>query len=500
MSVEKSIAVDVAIVGSGGAGLAAAIEAKRAGASVAMIEKTDTLGGAAILSGGGCLIAGSPLQEKQGIHDSPDLAFEDWVIWGQGAADESWARYYLDHSLHDLYLWAERLGVTWESVRPQEGNRVRRWHRPKNAGLGITTVLIEAARKLGVDETLTSTAASEILRRDGRVCGLKAVNTHSGEELEIHSRSLILATGGFNSNLDMILAARPELNGSRILLGGGPGATGEGHALARDLGAQLTHMEHIWFYAHATPDYRDPGGKRGLVFRMEADTIWVNQQGRRFHDESLYGGNSATPALLRQSPRHAWAILDTPMVATVEVADPYYRSGAKINRERIQELLDLSPFIRKALSLEELARKMEIDVPTFLATVERHNKACADGLEREAEFGKSLKDSRKIGAPPYYAIQMFPLARKNFGGIRTDMKCRVLDRGLAPIRGLYAAGEVSGMAGGHINGKAGLEGTMLGPSIFSGRVAGAWAAQEAGFGAGFKGDAAGAGIRRRATA
>jgi predicted oxidoreductase len=89
----------------------------------------------------------------------------------------------------------------------------------------------------------------------------------------------------------------------------------------------------------------------------------------------------------------------------------------------------------------------------------------------------------------YYAIQLFPLARKNFGGVKTDLRCRVLDRHFEPIPGLYAAGEVAGMAGGHINGKAGLEGTMLGPAIFSGRVAGGWAAHEAGFGAGFIGKA-----------
>ncbi len=500
MNVEKTIAVDVAIIGGGGAGLAAAIEAKNAGATVAMIEKADTLGGAAILSGGGCLIAGSPLQEKQGIHDSPDLAFEDWMIWGQGAADEAWVRYYLDHSLHDLYMWAERLGATWESVRPQEGNRANRWHRPKNAGRGLTLVLIDAAHKAGVDEMLLSHAVAEILRRDGGVCGLVAANVCTGERVEIASKALILATGGFNSNLDMILAARPELKSSRVLLGGGPGATGEGHGLARELGAQLTHMEHIWFYAHATPDYRDPSGKRGLVFRLTVDMVWVNQQGKRFHDESLYGGNSATPALLRQNPRHAWAILDTPLVATMEVADPYYRSGAQIKRDKIQELLDHSPYIRKADTLEELARRMEVDAPTFVATIARHNRACADGIEREPEFGKPMNDSRKIEVPPYYAIQMFPLARKNFGGVRTDLKCRALDQAMEPIRGLYAAGEVSGMAGGHINGKAGLEGTMLGPSIFSGRVAGAWAAQEAGYGAGFKGDATGADVRKSATA
>jgi len=97
--------------------------------------------------------------------------------------------------------------------------------------------------------------------------------------------------------------------------------------------------------------------------------------------------------------------------------------------------------------------------------------------------------SKKFDTPPYYAVQLFPLARKNFGGVKTDLRCRVLNRHFEPIAGLYAAGEVAGMAGGHINGKAGLEGTMLGPAIFSGRVAGGWAAHEAGFGTGFVGRA-----------
>jgi predicted oxidoreductase len=82
-----------------------------------------------------------------------------------------------------------------------------------------------------------------------------------------------------------------------------------------------------------------------------------------------------------------------------------------------------------------------------------------------------------------------PLARKNFGGVKTNLRCQVLDKHYEPIPGLYAAGELTGMAGGHINGKAGLEGTMLGPALFSGRVAGAWAACEAGYGKGFVGKA-----------
>jgi len=487
MATAKRLNVDVAIIGTGGAGLAAAIEARKAGARVALVEQQDTLGGASIISGGGCCIAGTPLQESYRIHDTPDHAFEDWVKWGHGAADEQWARFYLEHSLHELYFWAERLGVQWVDMKIQEGNRVQRWHRPKNNGMGLTTALIEEVKKLGVADIFTSTEAKKILKDNGKILGLQAVNRKSGDPLDIQSKVLVVATGGFNANLDMVLEARPDLKPYKIMEGAGVGATGVGHKLVREIGGYFTHMDHIWFYVYATPDYRDPRGRRGLVFRMTPGYIWVNQQGRRFHNESLTGGASATPALMAQDPPHAWAILDTPMTTKMEVADPYYRKGDQVLREKIQELLDNSPYIRKASSLEELARKIEVDVATFISTVDRYNCSCEEGLERESEFGKSLKLSKKFDVLPYYGIQLFPLARKNFGGIKTDLHCRVMDKYFRPVLGLYAAGEVSGMAGGHINGKAGLEGTMLGPSIVSGRVAGAWAANEAGFGSGFQG-------------
>ena len=87
-----------------------------------------------------------------------------------------------------------------------------------------------------------------------------------------------------------------------------------------------------------------------------------------------------------------------------------------------------------------------------------YNAAFDAGLPAEPAFGKSLALSKKFDTPPYYAIQLFPLARKNFGGVKTDLRCRVLNRHFEPVPGLYAAGEVAGMAGGHINGTAGLEG------------------------------------------
>jgi flavocytochrome c len=483
---DSTLRTDVAIIGGGGAGIPAAIEVARAGGKAIVLEQAAECGGTAAISGGGCCIVGTPLQKSQGIEDTPDLAFEDWVKWGGGAADEVWARYYLEHTLYDLYHWAESCGARWVDMKFQEGNRVLRWHRPDNNGLGLMTALIQTAQSLPNITFMTSTGAEKLLIEDSRVRGVAA--KRNGARIEIRSATVIVATGGFNSNLDMVLEYRPEFRKFKVMEGSGLGARGTGHKMIKELGGYLTHMDHIWFYVYATPDYRDPQQRRGLVFRMVPGYIWFNQQGRRFHNESKTGGASATPALLAQNPPHAWAIADTPMLAKIDVADPYYRRGDVIDRAKVQELLDNSPYIKKAHTLEELGRKTGVeDVKNFLAEIEAYNECFDRGLEKEPQFGKSLKGSKKFDTPPYYAIQIFPLARKNFGGVKTDLRCRVLNKYFEPIPGLYAAGEVAGMAGGHINGKAGLEGTMLGPSIFSGRVAGAWAAHEAGFGPGFIG-------------
>jgi flavocytochrome c len=482
----SSLQVDVAIIGGGGAGIPAAIEVARAGGKALVLEQASECGGTAAISGGGCCIVGTPLQKSQGIEDTPDIAFEDWVKWGGGAADEVWARYYLEHTLHDLYHWAESCGAQWIDMKSQEGNRVLRWHRPDNNGLGLMTAFIKTAESLPNITIMSGTSAERLLTQDGRVCGVAA--KRNNETFDIRSKTVVVATGGFNSNLDMVLEYRPEFKKFRVMEGSGFGATGEGHKMVKQLGGYLTHMEHIWFYVYATPDYRDPRQRRGLVFRMVPGYVWFNQQGRRFHNESLTGGASASPALLAQNPPHAWAIADAPMLSKIDVADPYYRRGEVIDRAKVQELLDNSPYIKKTDTIEELGRKTGVeDLRNFLAEIEEYNQCIEAGLEKEPRFGKSLKQSKTFDTPPYYAIQIFPLARKNFGGVKTDLRCRVLSKYFEPIPGLYAAGEVAGMAGGHINGKAGLEGTMLGPSIFSGRVAGAWAAHEAGFGPGFVG-------------
>ena len=477
---------DIAIIGAGGAGIAAGIEARDAGASVIVFEKAASPGGAAIISGGGCCMVDTPVQKEFGFEDNPDLAFDEWVAWGGPSVDEVWARYYIEHTLHDLYHWAEGLGVKWVDLKPQEGNSVDRWTRPERNGLGLMTHLIDGFRDRG-GELVLNTEVKKLTMEDGRVTGFKGVDTETGAAVKIFSKVVLVSTGGFNSNLDMVLKARPDLRGERIMVGSGRGSTGDGHGILREAGARLTHMDHVWFYCYATPDYKEANGHRGIVCRHSPGYVWVNQQGKRFHNESLSGGNSASPALLAQSPRHSWAIVDTLMKAKLELADPYYRDGDKINREKVEELLQNSPFVKKSDTLAGLAGEIGVDAATFLGEIELYNKAVEQGLDNEPAFGKPLKLSKQFDTPPYYAMQFFPTARKNFGGAKTDIRCRAMDKHFDPIPGLYAAGEVAGMAGGHINGSAGLEGTMLGPSIFSGRVAGGWAAQDAGHGEGFVG-------------
>src|SRR5262249_58916038 len=114
--------------------------------------------------------------------------------------------------------------------------------------------------------------------------------------------------------------------------------------------------------------------------------------------------------------------------------------------DKVQELLDSSPFIKKADDLLDLARRIEVDAATFVGEVAAYNQAVDAGLAQDPALGKSLAQSKRFDTPPYYAIQLFPLARKNFGGVKTDLRCRVLDRHFDPVPGLYAAGEVAGHA------------------------------------------------------
>ena len=457
--------------------MSAALEASARGARVKVVEKSDNWGGAALTSGGGCMIVDTPFQRKKGIHDSVEQALEDWRRWSKGTADMDWAQYYVQRSCQDLYEWTESLGVEWSELVQQEGNSLPRWHRPKGAGKELITCIHKESLKVGVKDFSFSSSVERILMDDRRkVRGVKL----EGLDDIVETRAIIVATGGFCNNREMVIKHLPMLKNIRFLAGGGLGALGLGHKLLEEVGGVLCNPGDIWIYPYGTPDPSD--SERGIAIRGLRNAIWVNTKGRRFHNELLSGAATGTPSLLSQDPPASWAIIDHSMIKDLLIADPYYGGkDPEIVLARTLEFIERSQDIIEEDSLESLADALSISRDILQLTISRYNSFMEDGLKIDPDFRKDLTGLRKIEKAPFFAIRFLPLARKNLGGFKTDMMCRVVDQEGNVISGLYASGEVTGMAGGHINGMAGLEGTMLGPSIFSGRVAGASAASDLGF-------------------
>ena len=469
---------DVIVVGAGAAGAAAVLEADAARASVIAIDQLPGFGGTAAISGGGCCIGATPLQAERGIADSPELALRDILAAGDGEADEVWARFYVENARTELYDWLIRLGVEFVDVRGDEYSSVPRSHSPHGNGRGLMDVLWGAIERRGLaDRWRFATTFDDLVVEDGAAVGVRA-RAADGTPVELRGRAVVVATGGFAGSHAEVLRYAPRLRDvERVLVGGGPGALGTGHRILAGHGAALTHTDELWSYVHATPDPRDATGERGLVIRRIPDAIWANRAGRRFHDESLPGPGTGTPAVLAQEPPTCWAILDRPSALGMSIADPRFRNGPT---DRIDELIAESPFIHAGDGAAELGRASGIDPPTLAATVDAWNALVASGADSDPQTGRSLSGARPLDTSPLYAVQFLPLARKSLGGVQTDLRCRVLrDDGIA-IPGLYAAGELTGFGGGHLSGRRALEGIMIGGSLFSGRVAGAWAAHKAG--------------------
>jgi predicted oxidoreductase len=472
---------DVVVVGGGAAGAAAALEAHAAGSSFLLLDRLEEFGGTAITSGGGCCIAGTALQRQLGIDDSPALAISDLLTAGGESADADWARFYFANASSAVFDWLVERGVQFEFLRVQEDNSVARWHSPRGAGRGIMEPLRRALEDCSFDERWRpSTVVEDLLVESGRVVGVRA-QAADGSTTEYRGRSVVMATGGFAGSVEMVRRHVPALDRlERLLVGGGRGALGDGHGLLAGHDVQVANLDSVWMYAYATPDYREPSGHRGLVVRGTEQGIWVNRSGMRFHDELLNGPGSATPALLAQDPPTCWAILDRSMLQQLRISDPYFRGNPTIPHERLDELVGASPWIVASDTVEGLAERAGIASDALPSTVAQWNSLAASGSRRDGRTGRSLKSAAPIAGPPYYAIQFLPLVRKNLGGICTDLQGRVLRTDGSVIDGLYGAGELCGFGGGHLSGAKALEGIMIPGSIFRGRVAGGWAAFNAG--------------------
>ena len=461
---------DVLIVGAGISGLSAALEIARGGGDVLVVDMASVFGGHAVSAHGGLAIVGSPIQVTAEVEDSPELAYNDFMNWGEDA-NEGWVRYYVDHSRAEIHDWVVDLGVEFEELWHIAGNSVPRFHNVKGRGLGLVTPIYRGALRNGV-RFRWNTRVDDLIVENGRVARIRGTQLRDETAVELRAPIVLLATGGFQSNIERV---RENWNKEfpvpdRILAGSGWNSQGLGLDLAAKVEAGFHRLDHQWNYVTGLPDPRYPGENRGLNV-LSDHAVWVNLEGKRFVNECS-SANETLPALLNQPTGSYWAILDSRALDSLVV------SGSGWTDEKIQTLIIDNPeLVKTAPTIAELAKVAAIPQPTLEETMARFNRAVDAGTDSDFNRFSATDDQpldcakvMRLDHPPFYAIHLYPLARKSMGGIEIDNAGHVLDEEGRTIPGLYAAGEVTGFGG--VNGKAGLEGTFLGPSILTGRVSG----------------------------
>lgn len=460
---------DVIVVGGGIAGLSAALEAGASGRSVIVLDANSVGGGHAVKAGGFALV-GTPLQAQKGYQDSPEIAERDLLAWGEDA-DAAWVGRYVRASRQDVHDWLTGFGVKWGFILDTPEHSVPRFHFANGSALNVVVPLMRAAFERPNLDFRLNTEVTGLVRSGRTVTGVRVRNLRTGEERELHAPAVILATGGWQGNLDFVRREwRRDLPApERLYAGAGYFALGSGIGLGREAGAATRRMDHQVTFTTGLPDPRNPG--RALLTQNPA-AIWVDRDGRRFVSE-LASTKVADAAVLRQSPATHWLVFDADGLKTLRVRDAVWLGNAPGIAP-----LEAAGLIQSAGSLPELAAKAGLPPAGLQATVARWNAALAAGDDPDfGRFSRAKPDpaARPLVRAPFYAIQLFPLTRKSMGGLAIDEDTRVVDDAGRPIAGLYAAGEVTGVAG--INGSYGGEGTFLGPSVWLGRLAGQAAAR-----------------------
>lgn len=468
---QKNLTPDVIIVGAGVSGLSAAIEVGEAGLDVLVVDMWSVFGGHAVMSSGRLAVVGTPYQESENIADSVELAVRDFLAHGE-VADPEWVQLYSSRSRTWVFDWLKSKGVRWDGLTSDQpaGNSVRRLHEVTGRGMGLAAPLFRHSASLPGVRFRWNEKVVRLIEKDGRIDGVEVQNQRSGARETLRARHIVLATGGFQSNLELV---RKNWHGvdseARVLKGAGINALGSGLELASAHGARIQHLDRQWNYRRGLPHPEDPDGERGLgVWAMGG--IAVNTKGQRFMNGSA-GTKRTVPLVVQQPGATYFQVFDQNSVDILFIAGSGWEDKERIRRE-IFENPAMAPYVLRADTLTGLAQKMRIDPGVLEATVTRWNGFVSTGTD--PDFNRKIIPQyamyQRITTPPFHAFKFFPMTRKSFGGIAVNTSCRVLDTRGDSIPGLWAVGEVTGFGG--VNGNAALEGTMLGPSILMGRIAG----------------------------
>ncbi len=524
---------DVIIIGGGLAGLAAAYELLDLNRTVIILERDrrEKLGGLAKDSFGGIMMVDTPLQRKNGIKDSPELALSDWMSYARFDDDaewpKKWARHYVTRSREIIHDWLAKRNVTFLPVVnwPERGlyvpgNSVPRWHIAWGTGYGIIEAILADLYAHPMIKNLTIHCDHRVEGLDvtnGAVTGCHGVLEGTSTEFRAEGKAVIAAAGGMcGGDLSMVRENwyKPWGPPPRVLLNGShPYADGTIHRSIEQAGGNLTHLDKQWHYAAGIHYPKADMVNKGLSLVPPRSALWLNAVGERIMAPGPLVSYSDTRHLveqiLKQPGQYSWHLMNW-KIAIKELAVSgsehmkafRYKNKFKLvkdvllgNTELVKRLIRESGDFVVADSLDELVRKMnrldnefQVDGETVKAEVRAYDGRIGRGgafhnddqLRRIADFRTYRGDRirmckfQKIDDPkarPFIAVRQFILSRKSLGGAQTDLSCRVLSPSGQVIPGLYAAGETAGFGGGGIHGLGSLEGTFLGSCVLMGRMA-----------------------------
>jgi predicted oxidoreductase len=464
---------DVVVIGAGIAGIAAALEASENGASVTLVEMNSIGGGHAVMAGG-LFLVGTPLQAEKGVQDSVELAVADMLAWGEDP-DPSWVQRYARDSRKEVHDWLTGLGVEFRLLLPAPGETsVPRFHFTRGTAINVVVPMMRESLDRSAVSWRLNTEATGISRGEDGTWTVSLRQTRTGNPDQLRARTVIVTTGGFEGDLERVRRNWPaDIRApQRLLNGAGYHARGSGLDLATQAGAATRRLDNQTIFVTGFPNPRDKSGMDGLL-AMNSAAIFVDGSGQRFIDESA-SRKDLEKTVLAMPGQSYWMIFDNQGKRRLQV-----RGAPWLNRETLDvEILDNSAIVQQADDLASLAMEAGLPASEFELTVAAYNAKIV--LGEPDPFGRfsDALDERKpppLGEPPFYALRLYPMSRKSLGGLAIDSNTRVLDDAGMPVPGLHAAGEATGVAG--INGSYGGSGTFLGPSVYTGRIAGRAAAQ-----------------------
>lgn len=457
--------VDVIVIGTGFAGLSAAVEARTAGAQVLVLEKMAVHGGNSIINGGDFAAAGTAEQAALGIQDTPDLMLADMLKAGGSLNHPDLARM-VAYGSKDALEWTQQvIGAKYVRVNFHGGHSVKRSHQCVNGSGGeLVNKLLAKAQSLGARIEMRTKVLRLVRGEDGRLEGLEVrrgylfPNESSGEVAYIRARrGVVLASGGFSQDVRLRQVHDPRLV-EKFESTNHPGATGEVLLAACQVGAMDVQMDWIQLGPWTSPDEPGFGQTPQFCERLVGYGLMVDpKSGKRFFKETGNRKERADAIIRLGHPAviigDAEAVARTVLPKTLEKAIEY---GA----------------VRKFETLDELARAYEMPVEAFREQVARWNGFVEKKKDDDLDC-MIFKDATATAKAPYYAARLWPRVHHTMGGLVIDRDARVIGFDFQPIAGLYACGEVAG----GVHGAVRLGSVAMTDCVVFGRIAGRNAAQ-----------------------